>query len=493
MTKTNPMPLARYSILLLLLLLLSKPLQSAAQIEDNPSVVELLNLAPQLLGYEQPMHYLIMLQLSDELRASGGFLKFLVYLHLENGQVMEIRALETGRAEIPGLGAWDWVDGNQHILPPQPIQDYLGLGNWVIRDANWWLDFRDTARQVQDFWEAAGFPPVDAVIAINDTAILEIVDSLGGIELANGTLLSGAELEDYLLLQFYNNLNDPSITSNQQELAQELSRALLTALLDIPVSRYPLLVTAGLGEANNNNISVSFNDPDFALIFHDFGYDGSLRAEGVSDYFYFVESNVSYSKLSQMIAYEMVYNAAIENNLRLSSNLEVRIQNNYRPENRRSGFPAYYYEGARWNYETQDFYRNEGYYGSYSRLALPETTQNMFFSGFDADAGYSQRLTNLNVVGGYLALERDEQQTLSFSWEQEQIYSSDNQLIFYVQRQPGLPDVALNFNLTYPECWTLLDSSAIPDETGNGFFRWHRVLDADQYFILQFESLAACE
>ena len=31
--------------------------------------------------------------------------------------------------------------------PPHPLREYMGLGSWLLQDANWWADFPTTAAQ----------------------------------------------------------------------------------------------------------------------------------------------------------------------------------------------------------------------------------------------------------------------------------------------------------------------------------------------------------
>ncbi|MCB0211927.1 MAG: DUF4012 domain-containing protein, partial [Anaerolineae bacterium] len=103
---------------------------------------------PTTLGSPRPATYLLVIQSSDNLRATGGFLTSVGTLRLEDGRLTALDVRDVVESEF---GAeWSPEAGflSERVVPPDPVRRYLGLGHWVMRDGNWWADFPATAQQV---------------------------------------------------------------------------------------------------------------------------------------------------------------------------------------------------------------------------------------------------------------------------------------------------------------------------------------------------------
>ena len=92
----------------------------------------LLLLYPRLAGFDGPKRYLVLLQNSNELRPTGGFIGSIGKLLFDEGKMRDFT--------IQDVYA---VDGQLkgHIDPPGPIRDLLNQEHWYLRDSNWDPDF----------------------------------------------------------------------------------------------------------------------------------------------------------------------------------------------------------------------------------------------------------------------------------------------------------------------------------------------------------------
>jgi len=71
----------------------------------------------------------------------------------------------------------------QKIIPPLPLQTITN--KWFFHDANWFFDFPTTARKLVDLYQTTGAQPsLDGVIALNDSALSQILEITGPIELS---------------------------------------------------------------------------------------------------------------------------------------------------------------------------------------------------------------------------------------------------------------------------------------------------------------------
>ncbi|MBU4314859.1 DUF4012 domain-containing protein [Patescibacteria group bacterium] len=125
-----------------------------------------------LLGNQEKMRYLLVFQNNTELRATGGFIGSFAQIDVLDGEITNI--------DIPGGGSYD-VQGqlSEFVAPPQPLS--LLNDRWEFHDANWFPDFPSSAQKLIWFYQKAGGPTVDGVIAINATLMPQLLEITGPI------------------------------------------------------------------------------------------------------------------------------------------------------------------------------------------------------------------------------------------------------------------------------------------------------------------------
>ena len=113
-------------------------------------------------------HIVILCQNADEIRATGGFLGSIVWLHSRRQGV-----------EITFHDIYDF-DAQIGFFPsaPMPVRRYLsaGLDRLHLQDANWERDFAIAAQQISDLLAQARQPKPDLIISLNSTLIENIID-----------------------------------------------------------------------------------------------------------------------------------------------------------------------------------------------------------------------------------------------------------------------------------------------------------------------------
>src|SRR5439155_25240470 len=128
--------------------------------------VQLLPVAPALLGISTPTNYLIEVLDSTELRPGGGFIGnygiatfsggLLASAHITDTYLLD-RPFEAAGHSIPYPAAYTWFD--------------LASG-WSLRDSNLDADFPTAAQYAeQNYAREGGNIPVQGVIAITPTLI----------------------------------------------------------------------------------------------------------------------------------------------------------------------------------------------------------------------------------------------------------------------------------------------------------------------------------
>ncbi len=130
-----------------------------------------------LLGVPDEKRYLLIFQNDAELRPTGGFLTAYATLSVENGKVTPL-----GSQDIYTLDA---RLGNR-VKAPDPILDYhKNVFYWHLRDMNLSPDF---AESMATFWEyylvAGGDKNIDAIIAVDTKVLVDLLEVLGEIGVA---------------------------------------------------------------------------------------------------------------------------------------------------------------------------------------------------------------------------------------------------------------------------------------------------------------------
>src|SRR3990167_2251748 len=128
----------------------------------------------QMLGGEEPRNYLVVFQNNTELRPTGGFVGSYGELTLTRGRV--------ARLHLPEGGSYD-LQGTLRTTQAAPHPLRLLNPRWEFQDANWSPDFPTSARQMLEFYEAAGGATADGVIAINATWVAGLLDIVGQVDM----------------------------------------------------------------------------------------------------------------------------------------------------------------------------------------------------------------------------------------------------------------------------------------------------------------------
>jgi len=128
---------------------------------------------PYLFGIDGPRTYLILAQSEDELRPTGGFITAAGYIVVADGRITEM--------EIGDSYALDDLS-RYYPDPPEPLFEYMGAPQWLLRDANWSPDFAETAEIAAGLARIGTGRTVDGVIAMDQAAIRYILDAVGPVE-----------------------------------------------------------------------------------------------------------------------------------------------------------------------------------------------------------------------------------------------------------------------------------------------------------------------
>lgn len=254
---------------------------------------EALPLLPAVLGYQAPRTYFVAYQNRNELRATGGFIGSLSYLHVRSGHISET---------FRGVAYLD----RYVIAPPEPVQLY-SYGYWVLRDANWSPDFPTSAQLERFFLRLDGLPDVDGVINVTVQAAVDALRVTGPIYLPEyGRWVSAANVD--ALAEHYTHSSDvaygPGHYANTDTERKQFIGIVASHILNQATSLSPdglLHLAQAMGRAlQQGDLLLYFRNPREEALLHHLRLDGAIDPTS-SDYLFPVDTNLSFNKLNPYI------------------------------------------------------------------------------------------------------------------------------------------------------------------------------------------------
>ncbi len=280
-------------------------------LEPLPTLaVDGLLLAPELLGGGQERVYLAIVQNSDELRATGGFISSVVVVRMQGYRLLSLDYMDSYEVEAEG----------QSLPPaPAPLQTYMQAPGLVFRDANWSPDWPTSAQVLAALYQTSRRQAVHSVVAL-DTGLLRLVlEAMGpvpvqayGVTITADNLLEtaetfwetpqeGASLEErsvnlWSWLQHRKDFGGVFIEAGRARLAQLSARDWLR-----------LASALGEGARLKHLQAWALESTNAQEDLRRAGWDGALyRGEG--DYLMVVDTNVGYNKVDRNIERAIAYN-----------------------------------------------------------------------------------------------------------------------------------------------------------------------------------------
>ncbi|NWJ95524.1 MAG: DUF4012 domain-containing protein [Chloroflexi bacterium] len=262
-------------------------------------------LLPELLGQAQPATYLALLQNSDELRPTGGFISAVGLVNLDKGRLSLTSFKDSYALDNPKV---------KPEPPPEPLAQYMQAGYFLLRDANWWPDFPTSAQQVAWLYELHQGRKVDNVVALDMQLVAYLFEALGPLELPDYYEYLTAQNFEERLRYYYlppgSDLKEDWWVKRKEFTGVVLSR--LLGRLNQASARDYLKLANRLGQAlAEKHLQLYFKHPALEDLLIRSGLDGgqSTESDG-NDYLMVVESNVGFNKVNPNIGSQVSYRVA---------------------------------------------------------------------------------------------------------------------------------------------------------------------------------------
>lgn len=376
----------------------------------------LTRLLPSLLGYPNTARYLLILQNSDELRPTGGFIGTYGIIQTKDGDFERFETHDIYHLDMP-------VKDKVSVTPPAPLKKYLGVDKWYMRDANWSPDWPTSAEKIAWFYNQENskmdkpdpISEFDGVIAITPELITDLMTLTGPIQIAKETYTAQnfVDLLQYKVEKGYVQLGISSW--QRKEVIGEISKTMKQRLLDLPLSRWPELIKLISDNVARKNILLYSRNPDLQALIREQGWSGELRHDW-GDYVMVVDANMAALKTDAVIDRQIDYKVIEENNV-LKAKLVIR-----------------YSHSGHFDWKTSR-------YRTYTRVYVPAGSRLIKASGFTQDEVTIGEELGKTYFGAFLSVEPGQIGQLVFEYELPNLLLDNlkkfNNYRLTIQKQPG--------------------------------------------------------
>jgi hypothetical protein len=277
--------------------------------------ISVLKLVPALTGADKPITYLVMLQNSDELRPTGGFITAFGLVRLEQGVVTLL--------EFKDSTSNNYI--SELIEAPAPLKQILLAHYWLPRDANWYASFPESAVKFQELYYYSTGIETDGVIALNQTSIQKILQFTGPV-IVDGVTISAETVNEYMIMQKMDSIIAGN-ASTRKDFITPLMEAVIESFSQQP-GRENLINFVKLIQSltSKGDLLLYSNNQEVQALLHEYHLDGELRP-GLGDYLMLVDANLGYDKLDLVIKRKLKYTVNLEDPGSPTSRIEVVYQN----------------------------------------------------------------------------------------------------------------------------------------------------------------------
>ncbi|MBI4599383.1 DUF4012 domain-containing protein [Candidatus Uhrbacteria bacterium] len=284
----------------------------------------LVEVMPAFLGYPQEKTYLLLLQDTSELRATGGFISHYGILKIYNG---EITLLKTDNV-------YNLDDRGERFVslpPPGPVGQYFSasIKKWFFRDANWSPDFAESARQAEGLYylEGGSAKHIDGVIAATPEVVRSLLRFIGPIRIEGRDYNADTMLENLAFEVREGNYRRGISETERKEIFGQLIARMGERLLEIPLTRWVELYTIVEARLHEKNLLLYFHDPTLQAFARQRNWTGEIRqTEG--DFLMVVDTTIGTLKTESVMDKQVQYTMREDPDGFLVGRVELTYKNN---------------------------------------------------------------------------------------------------------------------------------------------------------------------
>jgi hypothetical protein len=433
--------------------------------------VPLLETLVPLAGYPESKKYLVILQNSDELRPSGGFIGGVVSLVLDGGELRDFTFSDVYNIDNPVSAVWKEV-------PPAPLAKNLGVKAWFMRDANWSPDFAVSADKVMDFYtreyalQGKDERP-DGVIALEPELFKGLLRLTGPITIRGKTYTDQTFMD---LLEYeveIGFLQQGAKVEDRKDVMAELGAELAKKIQAVPRSDWPRLLDLLTVALRQKQVMVYTHDATLQALLDRRGWSGRAKAT-TCDFLWVVDANLAALKTDGMMIKTSRYALDASDPKKPTAKLTLDYENTT-PK-------------ISWRYTR---------YRSYTRLYVPEGSQLMSAQGvMQGDLTQTggkfvpgkvdvMKELGKTVFGAFWAIEPGRKGQLSFTYALPTSTADclmQNNYHLDWAKQPGTDGTEVDVKVIFPRTVTAAEPPEDKAKWGDAIYEAQSYLQEDRTF-----------
>ncbi len=248
------------------------------------------NALATMLGGDGEMKYLLAFQNPTELRPTGGFIGSFAEIDVRHGAIDEMR--------VPGGGTYD-VQGQltKFVASPTPLS--ILSARWELQDANWFPDFPTSAKKIQWFYENAGGPTTDGVVAVNATFVVNLLKILGPVDMPEYGVTIDAENFMFEAQKAVEITYDKAANTPKAFIG-DLAPVLLDRITKADMTTFLAILNLVGTSLAQKDIQLNFASDTLQAATNELGWSGAMKQTS-GDYLEVVNTNLGGGKTDSVI------------------------------------------------------------------------------------------------------------------------------------------------------------------------------------------------
>jgi hypothetical protein len=260
-----------------------------------------------------PKTYLVVFQNYDELRATGGFIGTYGVAKMKDGAIDKLKIESVYN-----------LDGNifDKVAAPGPFQPEIK--KWGMRDANWFVDFRQSARKLLYFFEKGG-QTADGVIALTPDLFKDLLGLVGPIRMDSyGVVLTKDNFQE--VVQHKTSFDYDKELNQPKKFLADFAPKLLDRLHGLNQEQWLMLLEIMEDSLAKKSLMVYSAYSDAQSKIEKLGYGGAIK-DTEKDYLAVFSSNLGGTKTDLEMHQTMKLKTKILSDGSLINTLTVRREN----------------------------------------------------------------------------------------------------------------------------------------------------------------------
>lgn len=434
-------------------------------------VISLSGIIPILTGYPEAVSYLIVLQNSNELRPTGGFIGTYGILEIKLGDIVKLETHDIYHLDMPAS-----LNKSFYVEAPEPIKKYLGVDRWFMRDANWSPDWPSSAKNLLWFYQeemkaanrSSEMVDFSGVIAITPRLISDLLYMVGEIEIDNN-VYNKDNFIDILQYEVEMAFREDGISEWDRKLViGDILKEMKIRLFNLSSDRWMELLDLFAKNINEKNIQVYLDDEYSRNISTNLNWGGELKPS-LLDYLMVVDANLAAFKTDRVMDKKIKYILNQESSDSIKARVELSYKNN-----------------GWFDWQTTR-------YRTFTRVYAPNGSKLIKSSGSNNLEAISSSEENIfnpkTYFANFFSIEPGRELLFSFEYylpREVALMISDNDLYsFYLQKQAGNNVSSFQAEFNFLKDIKSVTSSSDFNFEKNKLF-WSNSLNTDQYLEVKF-------